>query len=87
MANICCNWLKNETEFFSSHTKGASVSHFHNNKPVFTDEESFMARIFKTQPIPGHKKRNSTKPKVHIDKENINKLVIENGRKQELCSG
>ena len=43
MANICCNWLKNETEFFSSHTKGVSVSHFHNNKPVFTDEESFMA--------------------------------------------
>jgi len=46
MANICCNWLKNEIESFSSHTKGASVSHFHNNKPVFTDEESFMGWTF-----------------------------------------
>lgn len=46
MANICCDCLKNKTEPFSDRTKGAYVSHFHNNKPVFTDEESFMGWTF-----------------------------------------
>lgn len=86
MANICCDCLKNKTEPFSDRTKGASVSHFHNTSRSSPTKRALWDGHFKVQPIPGHKKRNSTKPKVHIDKENINKLVIENGRKQELCS-